>query len=176
MTETQPALSADLALSDDTGTNVAQVVPSGCNDDRPKSDLWGKEALEITPPTSEIAATRRGRGRPAGASLRVLLTQRFPDGATAEMLIAAGFGGDLSAALKRGNIKEQGSRFVWIGVSRGERTQVSELRVSSNPPTVLPPVPDPDLGRLNKEKPLTERFRIEEIPPDKIKIGRGGAF
>jgi ParB-like chromosome segregation protein Spo0J len=33
------------------------------------------------------------------------------------------------------------------------------------------PVPDPDLARLNKEEPLTERIRIEEISLDKIRVG-----
>ena len=116
MTETLFALGADQTLTDGMGTNVAEIVPSGLNQDRPKSDPCSKEALEITPPTSEIAAPRRGRGRPAGPSLRVLLTQKFPDGATAEMLIGAGFPGDFSTALKRGAIKqlEQDGRYVWI--------------------------------------------------------------
>lgn len=169
MTETLPALDEHPALSDDRGTKVGQIVSFGCNDE-PKSDLFGREALETTPPTSEIAAARRGRGRPGGPSLRILLTQRFPDGATAEMLFGAGFRGDLAAALKRGDIKEQDGRYVWMAVSSPEPTHATQPQVWSSPLALLPRVPDLDLTRVNKEELRTQRFRIENIFLDKIKV------
>jgi hypothetical protein len=169
MTETLPALGAHPALSDDRGTKVGQIVPFGCNDE-PKSHLFGREALETTPPISEIAAARRGRGRPSGPSLRILLTQKFPDGATAEMLVGAGFRSDLTAALKRKDVKAQHGRYLWIAVSRPEQTHATQPQVCSNPLALLPPVTDPDPARVNKEELRTERFRIEEIPLDKIKV------
>jgi ParB family chromosome partitioning protein len=168
MTENLPALGSDPPLSDDLRTNVTEIVPFGSDDDGPDSDLCGKKAFETTPQSSETAAPRRGRGRPAGPSLKILLTQDFPDGATAEMLVEAGFRGDLAAAQKRENVKEQDGRFVWIAVSRPEATHVMEPRTSSNPPALLlPPISVTD---LNKEEVRTERFRIEEISLDKINV------
>jgi ParB family chromosome partitioning protein len=119
---------------------------------------------------NEVAApVNRGRGRPSGPSLRILLTQKFPDGATEEVLIGAGFRGNLAAALERKDVEEQADRYVWIAGSRPRPTQITEPRASSNQPALLPSVPD--LVRLKIEEPLIERFRIEEISLDKIKVG-----
>jgi ParB-like chromosome segregation protein Spo0J len=117
------------------------------------------------------APANRGRGRPSGPSLKILLTRIFPDGATAEMLIGAGFRGDLAVALKRGDIKEQDGRYVWIAVSRSEATHVTEPRALSNPSAPVPSVSVADLAHLHKEELRTEPFRIEHISFDKIRVG-----
>src|SRR6516164_7381267 len=171
MTETMLAPGADVALSDDTGTNVSGIAPFGCNDDSLKSDLCDAEALETTRPISKIEAPRRGRGRPTGPSLKILLTQNFPDGATADVLIfRAGFRGDLAAALKREDIKEQDGRYVWVAMSKSEASDITDPRASPNLLAPVPPAPVVDLGHLNKEELRTEPFRIEEISLDKIRI------
>jgi ParB family chromosome partitioning protein len=167
MTEILPALGADLALSDDMGRNVAEIVPFECNDEGASLGLWSKEAFKTKPQSGETAAPVRGRGRPAGPHLKILLTQSFPDGATAETLFEAGFRGDLAAALKRGDIREQDGRYVWIAVLRPEAIKVTEPRTLSNPPA---PVPLADLAHLNKEELRAQPFRFEEISLDKIKI------
>jgi len=176
MTETLFALGADQTLTDGMGTNVAEIVPSGLNRDRPKSDPCSKEALETTRLTSKIEAPRRGRGRPAGPSLRILLTQKFPDGATAEMLIGAGFRGDLPAALERKDVQEQHGRYVWHAVSRPDPTHVREPQGSPNPPALLPLVPVLDLEHLNKEELRTERFRLKRYRSTRLRSGSGGAL
>jgi hypothetical protein len=86
------------------------------------------------------------------------------------MLVGAGFRSDLTAALKRKDVKAQHGRYLWIAVSRPEQTHATQPQVCSNPLALLPPVTDPDPARVNKEELRTERFRIEEIPLDKIKV------
>jgi len=165
MNETRPALGIDLALSNDMMTNGPDIVLSRDNDGNRKSGLCAKVALETMAQAGETASPKRGRGRPTGPSLRMLLTQTFSGGATPEMLIGAGFGGDLAAALRRKDIKEQHGRYVWVAVSKPEVGDIADLPASLN---LLAPEP-PVLG-VESELP-TEPFRIEEISLDKIKVG-----
>jgi hypothetical protein len=87
------------------------------------------------------------------------------------MLVGASFRGDLAAALKRKDVKAQDGRYVWIAVSRPEPTHAIQPQVFSNPLALLPSVADPDRAGVNKEELRNERFRIEEIFLDKIKVG-----
>jgi hypothetical protein len=120
---------------------------------------------------NEVAGpVNRGRGRPSGPRLEVLLTRNFPDGATAEMLIGAGFRGDLAAALKREDINEQHGRYVWVAMSKSEASNITAPRALSNPPAPVPPVPVVDLARLNKDELQTQPSCIEEISLDKIRV------
>jgi hypothetical protein len=121
MTKTLPALGPGLASSDDTMANAAEILPV-----RGNTDLCGKEVFDNTPQTAKTAAPTLGRGRPTGPGLRVLLTRNFPGGATAEMLTRAGFRGDLAAALKRGDINEQGGCYAWTAVTNPEATNITE--------------------------------------------------
>jgi ParB/RepB/Spo0J family partition protein len=84
------------------------------------------ESIETTEPTNEAdAPVKRSRGRQSGPSLKVLLTQKYPDGATTAELVVAGYTGDFSAALKRQDVKQlEDGRYIWIGNS--ERTIGSE--------------------------------------------------
>jgi hypothetical protein len=86
------------------------------------------------------------------------------------MLFGVGYRGDLAAALKRGDVREQDRRYVWIAEPKAEPTHTTEPRVSSNLPALLPPVPHPDPARLNKDELRIERARIEDIFLDKIKV------
>jgi Protein of unknown function (DUF3102) len=141
MTEKMPAADADVALSDDTETNAGGIAPFGPNDDNPKSDLCGKVVLETALQTSDAAIRRRGRGRPGGPRLKILLTQNFPYGATAETLVGAGFKGDLSAAVKRRDVRQlEDGRYICIASST---TPEAAPATGSGPllssPTPLPP-------------------------------------
>jgi uncharacterized ParB-like nuclease family protein len=87
------------------------------NDHRITEPVGGDTAPQI----EADASVKRGRGRPSGLSLKRLLTEKYPDGATAEMLVCAGFVGDFSAALKRGQVKQlEDANYIWIGES-GQR-------------------------------------------------------
>jgi ParB family transcriptional regulator, chromosome partitioning protein len=120
---------------------------------------------------NEVASpVNRGRGRPSGPRLEILLTQNFLDGATAEMLIRAGFRGDLAAALKREDIEEQDGRYVWITEPKPEANDISEPGGLSNTPALLPPVPIADLAHLNSPELRIDQFRIEQVLLDKIKV------
>lgn len=170
MAEIPPAPDADLTLSDDMMTNASEIVPFGCNDDNPQSDVYSNAAFDTTPQTSETAAPKRARGKPPGPSLKKLLTQHFPDGATVEMLAEAGFRGDLGAALKREDVEEQEGRYVWVAVSPPKATDAPEPRALSDPPASLAPEPVVTAAHLNKEKLPNRQFRVEEILLDQIKV------
>ncbi len=170
MTEALPTLRTDLALREDMIRNFAEIAPSGCNDASSKSAPFGDETLEITPQASETVASKRGHVRHAGPSLKILLTQNFPDGATAEVLARAGFRGDLVDARKRGNVKEHDGRYFWLEVSAPKVTDATELRGLFDPLASQPAAPVVNPAHLNQEDVPTERFRIEEIALDRIKV------
>jgi hypothetical protein len=70
------------------------------------------EPVETTGSTSD-KAPKRGRACPSGPSLKVPLTQSYPDGAIGEELVAAEFLGHLQAAIDVRRLDGEG-RYVWI--------------------------------------------------------------
>jgi len=93
------------------------------------------EPVETTQSEAEAPGTNRSRGRPSGPSLKVLLTEKFPNGAMAQELAAAGYTGNISAALKRQQVKQADGCFVWIAAP------ATPDSASSATPVALPDSP-----------------------------------
>jgi hypothetical protein len=68
------------------------------------------------PPAPVERPVKRGRGRPTGPSLRKLLTQKFPDGASMNDLVNAGCGGEFKRHLDTGEVEMNAEGvYRWIG-------------------------------------------------------------
>jgi hypothetical protein len=121
--------------------------------------------MTIETPQSEADATvtNRGRGRPSGPSLKVLLTEKFPNGATAQELAAAGYTGDISAALKRQQVKQLDGCFVWI-TATATPEGASSAAPEALPASLVTTAPGIDLPLLQSspEMPLARELTDEE--------------
>jgi len=110
------------------------------------------DPVETAQSEADVLMTKRSRGRPSGPSLKVLLTEKFPKGATAQELAAAGYTGDISAALKRQQVKQADGCFIWVaatatpdGASRPAPVALPDSPVTTAPVTdvlCLQGVPD----------------------------------
>jgi hypothetical protein len=68
------------------------------------------------PPAPAEQPVKRGRGRPTGPSLRKLLTQKFPDGASMNDLVNAGYGDEFKRHLDTGEVEMNAEGvYRWVG-------------------------------------------------------------
>ena len=97
------------------------------------------------PPAPVEQPVKRGRGRPTGPSLRKLLTQTFPNGASMNDLVKAGYGGEFKRHLDTGEVEMNAEGvYRWVGKGVTEATVPTEKPAAETKPTGELVITDPE--------------------------------
>jgi hypothetical protein len=122
------------------------------------------EPVETAQSEADAPVTNRSRGRPSEPSLKVLLTEKFLNGATAQELAAAGYTGDISAALKRQQVKQADGCFILVAATAtlDGASRPAPVALPDSPVTTAPVIDVADLQGVPDVLPARE-FTEEEF-------------